>query len=99
VSIEPIRAEASEELGILIDPQNLVHNHTLHAQASTGDWVSHFFTALAWDGEPHAAEPDKHDDSGWHHLDDLPDATIPYVRQALHHIAQGNAYSKYGWPD
>jgi 8-oxo-dGTP diphosphatase len=93
------RREAGEELGINIDPQNLVHSHTLHSQTSTGDWVGHFFTALTWDGEPHAAEPEKHDCCGWHRLDDLPSSTIPYIRQALRNITQGNSYSEYGWPD
>jgi 8-oxo-dGTP diphosphatase len=93
------RREAEEELGIRIDPRNLVLKHTLHSRTSTGDWVGHFFVATAWDGEPHAAEPDKHDCCGWHDLDDLPASTIPYVRQALRDITRGNAYSEYGWPD
>ncbi len=89
--------EASEELGIRIEPQHLVHSHTLYARTSTGDWIGHFFTARAWDGEPRAAEPEKHDCRGWHRLEDLPPSTIPYIREALQHIAQGNHYSEYGW--
>jgi 8-oxo-dGTP diphosphatase len=93
------RREAGEELGISIDSRDLVHSHTLHSRTSTGDWVGHFFTALTWDGEPHAAEPEKHDCCGWHGLDDLPLSTIPYVRQALRNISLGLSYSEYGWPD
>ena len=90
--------EAGEELGIEISPSDLVYCHTLHARTSAGDWVGHFFTTTKWDGEPHAAEPEKHDCCGWHPLDDLPSSTIPYVRQALSGIAEGKPYSEYGWP-
>jgi 8-oxo-dGTP pyrophosphatase MutT (NUDIX family) len=95
---EAARREASEELGIELSPDDLIYAHTLHARTSDGDWIGHFVTAIKWDGEPHAAEPEKHDCCGWHPLYNLPSTTIPYVRQALTNIADGTPYSEYGWP-
>jgi len=91
--------EVREELGVSVYPLDLVHSHTLHARTSTGDWFGHFFIARVWDGEPHIGEPHKHDSCGWRPLDDLPLSTVPYVRQALANIVDGNSYSEYGWPE
>ena len=91
------RREAKEETGGEIAPESLTYAHTLHCLTDGGDWVGHFFTAIRWTGTPSIREPDKHSDLGWWSPGSLPPNTIPYIRQALHCINQGQPYSEYGW--
>ncbi|WP_219762451.1 NUDIX hydrolase [Neoroseomonas alba] len=92
------RREAEEEVGVWVAPSALHYAHTLHSQTDGSDWVGHFFVATEWSGIPRICETDKHCDLMWRAANALPDETIPYVRQALRCIAQGDRYSEYGWP-
>ncbi|KAB2689632.1 NUDIX hydrolase [Brucella tritici] len=98
---ETIRAaaarEAFEETGIIIAPEALRPVHTLHSLTTGNQWLGHFFRADEWTGMPTLCEPDKHADLQWRRLDNLPDNTIPYVRQALLCAAGNEPYSEYGW--
>lgn len=89
--------EAREEVGVRIDPADLAYAHTLHSLTESRDWVGHFFTVMRWNGTPALQEPDKHSDLGWWPLRNLPQETIPYVRQALLCIDQRKPYSEFGW--
>jgi len=79
--------EAHEELGVHILPSDLHYVHTLHSKTNDEMWIGHFFQAEIWNGNPVLCEPDKHNDMQWHPLTSLPQETIPYVCQVLHHIA------------
>lgn len=89
--------EAYEEIGITIVPETLQPVHTLHSLTAGNQWLGHFFRAEEWIGTPTLCEPDKHADLEWRTLDNLPETTIPYVRQALLCSARGELYSEYGW--
>ncbi len=89
--------ELAEEVGISTEKHALLHVHVLHSLTEGRDWMGHFFTTTAWRGEPFVREPDKHDAVQWFSLDELPDSTIPYVRQAIDCISNGRPYSEYGW--
>lgn len=91
--------EAREEVGIELDPAALRHVHLLHGRTAGNDWTGHFFIATHWTGEPRICEPDKHGELCWAPMSELPDLVIPYVRQALDAVAQGQTYSEYGWTD
>lgn len=52
------------------------------------DWMS-FFLVEKWTGEVKNREPEKCDDLTWCRLEDLPDNTIPYIREALEKIEKG----------
>ncbi|UDJ85246.1 NUDIX hydrolase [Kosakonia oryzae] len=41
--------------------------------------------------------PDKHGDMRWQTIEELPENTIPYVRQAINALLAGELYSEYGW--
>jgi hypothetical protein len=50
-----------------------------------------------WAGEPANTEPEKCDDVRWVDVNDLPDNTIPYIRQALRNHFQENRFDEFGW--
>jgi 8-oxo-dGTP pyrophosphatase MutT (NUDIX family) len=98
---EPLPAaalrETREEVGVGVAPGDARLVHTLHCQGSTGEWIGAFFQAERWQGVPRLCEPDKHDALAWHAVRALPDATIPYVAQAIAAAEAGHAFSAFGW--
>jgi len=89
--------EAREEVGVIISPDQLALSHTLHVQTEDRSWIGHFFSCTEWSETPFLAEPDKHSDLCWKNINALPSETIPYVKQAINHIACHKQYSEYGW--
>jgi len=90
--------EVKEETGITLTEDNLALAHTIHVWTEDRSWIGHFFICDQWEGTPYVAEPDKHSALGWQPISALPEHTIPYVKQALRYLEQGQAYSEYGWP-
>jgi 8-oxo-dGTP diphosphatase len=71
--------EAEEEVGVLIDPGDLRHVHTLHVNGSGPQpRLGLFFEAGRWNGEPRNCEPHKCSTLRWFPLDSLPDQLIDY---------------------
>jgi 8-oxo-dGTP diphosphatase len=89
--------EVKEEIGVDLDPADLRHSHLLHSLTEGSAWTGHFFVATRWSGEPKICEPDKHGELRWFSLAHLPADIIPYVRQALAGIGNGQPYSEFGW--
>jgi 8-oxo-dGTP diphosphatase len=92
--------EAREEAGIQIDPADLELVHVVHRKQERPTKerrINLFFTAKKWKGQPTIMEPDKCDDLRWFELNNLPDNTIPYVKQAIKSIKENIAYSEYGF--
>ena len=97
---EAMVREAREEIGVEIDVGDLELVHVMHRkQRKPKDErrINLFFTAKKWKGEPRIMEPDKCDDLQWFELDNLPDNTIPYVRQAIGCLRRNVKYSEYGF--
>lgn len=92
--------EALEEAGIIINPERLKIIHALH-RAHTPDTdaerVDIFMSIDEWEGEINNSEPDRCDDLDWFPLDQLPESTIPYVRQVIDHIKNDVFYSEWGF--
>jgi 8-oxo-dGTP pyrophosphatase MutT (NUDIX family) len=90
--------EAREELGITIDPADLVFAHLCHHADPDGQArIGVFFAAQRWVGEPVNAEPGKCSEIGWHHLDSLPTDILSYIRAGLIAHTHQNAFSLDGW--
>lgn len=92
--------EAKEEVGIEITSADLELVHAMHRRQKTPTSerrINLFFTARKWKGEPKIMELDKCDDLQWFEPDNLPDNTIPYVKQAINCIKEAAAYSEYGF--
>jgi len=92
--------EAAEEVGVLINPADLHHVHTLHVNGSGAEpRLGLFFEARQWAGEPVNREPDKCSAVQWFNLDALPTQLIDYPAAGLHAYLAGNSFSVQGWTD
>ncbi|WP_243049244.1 NUDIX domain-containing protein [Dyella sp. RRB7] len=93
--------ELREETGLHAQSEDLRLVHLLHCKTgdSGNEWLGAFFLAEHWHGVPVLSEPDKHDQLGWHPLDDLPEELLAYTRQGLEQGLQGIPFSTFGWSD
>lgn len=89
--------EAFEESGVTISPGNLELAHVMHRKATKDERIDFFFKVIACDGEPVNKEPDKCEELKWFHKAELPENTIPYIRNAIQCILEGKLYSEFGW--
>jgi 8-oxo-dGTP diphosphatase len=89
--------EAKEESDIDVRPENLEVVHVMHRKTSFDERVDVFIVAKEWNGTPKIMEKDKCDDIAWFELDNLPENTIPYIRQAIDMIRNKIFYSEHGW--
>ena len=88
--------EAKEEAGINVDPKNLKFEHVMH-RTSDKEYIDFFFTVSDWEGEPYNAEPNKCDELKWFPIDEVPDNTLPYIKQVLIDIKENIKFSEVGW--
>ncbi|WIV52904.1 NUDIX hydrolase [Amycolatopsis nalaikhensis] len=92
--------EAAEEIGVLIDPADLRHVHTLHVAGSgPTPRLGLFFEACRWSGEPCNREPDKCSAVEWFPLDNLPDDVIPYPLAGIRAYLDGVPFGLLGWAE
>jgi 8-oxo-dGTP diphosphatase len=91
--------EATEELGIAIDPADLAFAHVMHRWTGGGETarVSFFFTASRWAGEVVNAEPHRCAGLLWSDPASLPEHTIGYIADALAEVRAGRTFSAHGW--
>lgn len=90
---EGMKREALEEAGLIIKLEDLKLSNVIHRVGDTR--VDYFFIADAWIGEPKIMEPEKCDDLSWFDLDNLPENTIYYIRQAIENYKTGSIYSDF----
>ena len=88
--------ESREEIGIRIDPAELVFAGVFHRHEDD-ERVDFFFQVPGWSGEPFNAEPEKCDELLWADIDALPENTIPYVQQAIKNFQAGIPFEEFGW--
>jgi 8-oxo-dGTP diphosphatase len=91
--------EAKEEVGADIDPEDLRLVHTLHRKAEDGNHerIDLGFEVKKWRGTLVNAEPHKCDGLKWAASGDLPQNTIPLIRQILEEIARHEPYSDFNF--
>ena len=74
--------EASEELGVAIDPADLEPLTVMHRTQLNGnpieERVDFFFACRRWSGEPRIVEPEKCGGLEWYDVDALPDPIVPH---------------------
>jgi 8-oxo-dGTP diphosphatase len=96
--IDTVIAEAKEELGITVDPDDVEFAHVMHTSLAGGR-ASFVFRIRRWKGIPHNREPHKCRELRWFSLKALPKNMISEYREALKHIAAGNPFSVCGWDE
>jgi 8-oxo-dGTP diphosphatase len=90
--------EASEELGITIEPADLTFAHLCHHADPDGQArIGVFFAATRWKGEPVNAEPGKCSEIGWHDIHELPADVVSYIRTGLDAHDHQEVFSLDGW--
>jgi 8-oxo-dGTP diphosphatase len=85
--------ELKEEVGLVVDPVDLVPVTAMHRTGGNGDpideRVDFFFTTSKWTGEPGIEEPEKAAGLGWFSLDDLPEPLVPHEARVLGSLTAG----------
>jgi 8-oxo-dGTP diphosphatase len=87
------RREAAEELGVTIDPADLVPLTAMHRTHGNGDpideRVDFFVECRRWRGEPRPLEIARTADLRWFPLDGLPEPVVPHERFVLDALRAG----------
>lgn len=92
--------EAEEEVGVLIDPHDLAHVHTIHVNGSGPEpRLGLFFATDRWVGEPSNREPDKCSGLDWFDMGELPTGLIEYPATGISAYRSGTAFSILGWSE
>lgn len=85
--------EVAEELGIAIDPADLVPLCAMHRTVAPHDPVDErvdfFFECRRWSGEPARLEPAKSADLRWFDLAALPEPVVPHELQVIEALRAG----------
>ncbi|MEU8794599.1 NUDIX domain-containing protein [Streptomyces sp. NPDC048643] len=91
--------KAEEEAGLVIEPDDVELVHLVHlvASPSTRPRIGLIFRARTWSGTPAVREPDRCVEWRFWNPKDLPDAVVPYTRQAIEGVLAGRLYSPRGW--
>ncbi len=87
--------EAKEEANIVLKPEDLTVVHVMHRMRSGKEFMDVYLEADMWEGEVENREPERHDNLGWFHVDQLPEPFLPEVKYALENIARGIFYSEF----
>lgn len=105
---EPVHSaacrEAAEEIGVRIEPGDLVPLTTMHRTHGNHDpideRVDFFFGCHRWAGEPRLLEAAKAADLRWYALAALPEPTVPHERYVLEALRDGAlpAITTWGFP-
>ena len=87
--------ECREEIGVVIDGDDLVPLAAMPYRSATHQGVDFIFTCTRWNGEPRIAEPHRVDAIGWHEIRALPSNVVPYLALALDLNARGAWFHEY----
>jgi len=92
--------EGFEEAGIQVAPADLRFVHVMHRKEAVeaDERIDLFFAATRWQGEPEIGESEKCSELLWSPLSALPTNMVPYVRAALGHYRQQQAYAEFWLP-
>jgi 8-oxo-dGTP pyrophosphatase MutT (NUDIX family) len=89
--------EVREEANIDISRAKLKIVHVMQRQYPDRTYFDVYIEADSYEGELKNMEPQKCSDLWWYAEEDLPSNTIPYIRQGLQCIRDGEPFSNYGF--
>jgi 8-oxo-dGTP diphosphatase len=83
--------EVREEVGVLVEPENLELSCTAHLLAPSGQRrLALLFTTQSWTGEPRNCEPHRHTALVWADPGEPPADVHPFTRELLQHFVTGS---------
>ena len=88
--------EANEEIGIILNKEDLtlVHTHqAIQEDDPRGNWICFFFKATKWENTPTNNEPHKFDKIAWHNLNNLPEKMMPHHKKAINSFLKNETFS------
>lgn len=92
---EAMLREAKEEAGIIIDPKDLEVVHVMQrGYEDNMEYVDVYFKVTKWQGNVENKEPTKCDDLSWFSINNLPENTLPYIKNLFTHIKNGVIFSE-----
>lgn len=89
--------EAKEEINIDLSDQDLELILTMHRQSQSGEYVDVFFKVLHYENQIRINEPDKCHDLSFYALHEKEECMVPYIKQALLAIRNGQIYAEADW--
>ncbi|MCY3410434.1 MAG: NUDIX domain-containing protein [Candidatus Heimdallarchaeota archaeon] len=87
--------EAREEVGIELDDKELEVIGVMHRK-SDEERIDWFLSAHRWKGEVKNLEPHKCDDLRWVSINNMPENTIAYIKQARFNFQQKIWFDTFG---
>lgn len=91
--VEAVVREAEEELGIIIEKENAKFEAVTYFRESTDRaFLNFFFSCDKWRGHPLIKEEDKMSSLRLFSPHDLPENTLPFIRDAIEKILNGKKY-------
>lgn len=96
---EAMVREAQEEAGTSIDIKDLRIAHVMHRSCGdkNNERADFFLTVKTWGGEIKNMEPNKCGGLNWFNLNNLPENTVGYIKQAIGKYQKNIFYSEFGW--
>lgn len=89
--------EAKEEASIDISPEKLTPVHVMHRNDTEREYIDVYYEVEDWDGTIENGEPEFCSELEFYSVTDLPENTIPYVEEAIQHIADDRPFEERGW--
>jgi len=86
--------EAKEEIGVLINEDDLAFASVFHRLAPGRESLDFFFTCKKWSGEPKVMEENKADQVLWSDSKNLPENTVHYIKDAVQAYLEGTQYKE-----
>ena len=89
--------ETKEEINIQIDNETLRIVQVMNRNGCDKERIDYFFMVDRWDGKIKNNEPNKCDDIRWFDINNIPNNTIPYIKEAITNIQKNIKFSLFGW--
>ena len=83
--------EAEEEIGVKIDPKDLILKTICHSNKGE-EYLQFYFECRKWSGEIQNKEPHKCARLKWLEWDNPPENTCPYLKEAIKKIDSGISF-------
>ncbi len=89
--------EAYEEIGVEINLDDLSLATVCHSNAGGNEYIQFYFKCNKWSGNIQNNEPEKCSEISSFALDDLPENTVPYIKEAIDKIQKNITFYESGF--